>query len=374
MSRTRPFLTGAAVSAAAMYFSLQYHVVRSDAGIRILPRTPQHSLALAWADVRTWTPSQWTDRVELARAAMAAGASDLISDSVKLPLQQEVSESASTLNDLRDFLNRTRQDARQSLDKLAEARRPELPTITPDTPRLPSTPSNPPKTLSTTETDDSELSLDHEEAAVVMTLPTRQSVPLPSDAAVTPPADPFRPSPTPEKPNAPSRFSAKDIREGLAALPDAVVPDAASTLLQQAEEMERRIFGDVSGKTSGPIQPSPANSGRLAAELEQSARNLLEELRKTGSPEVAASENDQPWLRKTIGAASAAARAASADSRPTVTSPAATSPAATSPAATSPAATATPATAGEADAAGETATDGSDAAPVFDPFLEADSR
>lgn len=348
MSRTRPFLTGAAISAAAMYFSLQYHVVRSEAGIRILPRTPQHSLALAWADVRTWTPSQWTDRVELARAAMAAGASDLIADSVRVPLQQEVSESASTLNELRDFLNRTRQDARQSLDKFTEVRRPELPSDPLTSGILAPEPATPQDEFAVAGRGDADLSLDHEESSIAAASPLRQSVPLPADAAVGVPADPFRSRSGEGTTGRPSRFSAEDIRRGIGAAAPSVVPNAVNSLLQQAEEMERKIFGDVSGKASVPIQPNAETPRRMAADLEQSARNLLDQLGKTGAAAATETADDKPWIRSpAAGAAAATDKSAAAPAKPAPDS-------------------------GESPA--PATVEDEDAGAVFDPFLEADSR
>lgn len=280
-----------------MFFSLQYHVVRSESGIRVLPRTPQHSIALAWADVRTWTPSQWTDRLELARAAMAAGATDLIADSVRIPLQEEVSESAATLDELRGFLNSTRDRLRERTDgRAVEGKRPG---------RLASA------------ADD--LELDHEDYE------DSESglIPLPGEVAVadTAPADPFRSSATASPaaaatasrgPSPPTRFSDAAVRAGLAehngggtevfgagdsgGITESLSSSAASTaarLLQDAEDFERGIFGDVSGKRGSLLQPLSNAVGRAPAELEKSARQLIESAQKA----AADGASEQPWIR-----------------------------------------------------------------------------
>jgi hypothetical protein len=109
MSKAKPYFIGAALGASTMLFALQYHVVNSQSGFRIIPRTPQQSMGLAYADVRNWTPSQWTDRPELARALMAHGASDLIAESVADNLTDAVSEDGTTLDELRSFLNQVRE-------------------------------------------------------------------------------------------------------------------------------------------------------------------------------------------------------------------------------------------------------------------------
>ena len=114
MSKTKPYLFGTVLGASAMYVALQYHVVHSHDGFQMVPRTPQHSVGLAYADVRNWSPSQWTDRPELARALMAHGSSDLISESVANSLADIVTEENSTLDQLRSFLDQSVQDGVKS--------------------------------------------------------------------------------------------------------------------------------------------------------------------------------------------------------------------------------------------------------------------
>lgn len=365
-----------------MFFALQYHVVRSESGVRVLPRTPQHSLALAWADVRTWTPSQWTDRLELARAAMAAGATDLIADSVRIPLQEEVSESAATLNELREVLNRFRENRGEPMDRPSDhATRSGMVAIAENTlQRLSLSDSSPADALD----------LDHEDspeslAGLIPMPPEARTVAVaPPDVHSTPrsaaPADPFRNSPAPhgvdrlpvtaarpslstapQPPRSPqptpgprsSRFSDADVRDGLAAGAAAV----ASRLLQDAEDVERQIFGDVSGKTGSPPAPMAASGSRAAAELEKSARQLLEQVQhaaaaKAGITSPAANNTptattpiyglDEPWIRK----------------------PNSSSASTTTSAAPPPTATGTAVTAAAEDEPGLS----------FDPFLEAESE
>ncbi len=105
MSKAKPLLFGAALGASAMFFAQQYHVVHSHDGLQVVPRTPQLSLGLAYVDIRNWTPSQWVDRSEVARAVMAHGSGDLISESVATTLADRVTEDSSTLDELRGFLN-----------------------------------------------------------------------------------------------------------------------------------------------------------------------------------------------------------------------------------------------------------------------------
>jgi len=120
MSKAKPFLFGTALGASAMFFSLQYHVVHSHDGFQVIPRTPQQSIGLAYADIRGWTPSQWTDRPELARALMAHGSSDLISESVAGTLADTVTEDSSTLDELRNFLNNSKKKVTDEAEGLLQ--------------------------------------------------------------------------------------------------------------------------------------------------------------------------------------------------------------------------------------------------------------
>ena len=110
MSKTGPFGIGTALGASAMFFSLQYHVVHSPTGLQVVPRSPQQSIGLTYADVRNWSPSQWADRPELARALMANGSGELIANSVVDSLSGGSSEDSTTLDELRSFLNKSSVD------------------------------------------------------------------------------------------------------------------------------------------------------------------------------------------------------------------------------------------------------------------------
>ena len=105
MGKAKPFLFGSLLAASAMFVAMQYHVVRSHDGFQLVPRTPQASLGLAFADIREWDANKWIDRPELARALMAHGSSDLISQSVAENLADTVATESATLDQLRSFLN-----------------------------------------------------------------------------------------------------------------------------------------------------------------------------------------------------------------------------------------------------------------------------
>jgi hypothetical protein len=104
MSKLKPFLLGAIVGAGCFFVGLQYHIVRTHDGYQFVPRTPQHSLGLAYADVRDWNAEQWADRPELARALVAHGSSGMIASSVAENLADSITSENSTLDQLKSFI------------------------------------------------------------------------------------------------------------------------------------------------------------------------------------------------------------------------------------------------------------------------------
>lgn len=105
MGKFKPFIFGAALGAGVAVCALQFHVVQSHDGFRVIPRTPQASLGLSYADVRDWDASRWADRPELVRALVAHGSTDLVAGSVAEAAIDGISEENSTLDQLRSFLN-----------------------------------------------------------------------------------------------------------------------------------------------------------------------------------------------------------------------------------------------------------------------------
>ncbi len=111
MGKAKPFLFGTLLGTSLMFMALQYHVLRTHDGVQLVPRIPQHSLGLAWADIRHWSASQWTDRPELARALLAHGSGSLISQSVTEQLAESVGAESATLDQLRSLLNRSSEES-----------------------------------------------------------------------------------------------------------------------------------------------------------------------------------------------------------------------------------------------------------------------
>ena len=313
MSNAKPYLFGAVLGASAMYVALQYHVVHSHDGFQMVPRTPQHSVGLAYADVRNWSPSQWTDRPELARALMAHGSSDLISESVSHSLADIVTEENSTLDQLRTFLDKSAQDGVKG-DAAGQL---QIPTST----RKPA------------ETDSG--------ADDVL-----QGIPFPQDARNAVVADPFRVARTPEtaaaavtdpsRPAVSSRFSAADVIDGLLddvsnpaspispSVPPANAPKSSSdtaasvrqtpasvtrTPAQQGQATEARIF-DSLNSTLPASNPSASSDGdsmfeEVSTQLENRAQAALNRAKeaapdKAGSATSGSTKSSESYIRKSV--------------------------------------------------------------------------
>ena len=268
MSRTRSFLIGATLGASTMFFSLQFHILRTDSGFKVLPRTPQQSLGLTYSDIRGWPADRWQDRPELARAILANGSGELIADSVAGSLRDALTENTATLDELRGFLDRTRprNSTRNAENTVVRTQKPVVEN-TPD-------PNDRP-------------------------IPFTAVTPRPLPGGKTP-ADPFRKANPPEKS---SRFSDTDVQRGLTGSATPTLPQtapakparpenapespAAALIRQQAEEIEKRIFGDSQADTPAtPRSGLPPQTSTLpvfeevTASLEEQAHSLLEEARQ----------------------------------------------------------------------------------------------
>ncbi|MDB4614184.1 hypothetical protein OAH18_00700 [bacterium] len=74
----KPFLAGLLAGGCLSCVALQYHVVRSDEGMYLVPRSPKPSLTDSYADTRNWSAEKWTQNQLLADALRANGAADLL--------------------------------------------------------------------------------------------------------------------------------------------------------------------------------------------------------------------------------------------------------------------------------------------------------
>lgn len=120
MGKFKPFLFGVLAGAGVIFVALQYHVVQTHEGFRVVPRTPQHSLGLAYADTRNYDARMWADRPELARALVANGSTDLVANSVANDLTTSII-SDSPMEQLRSSLDRFSEPGKPDSDPLFDS-------------------------------------------------------------------------------------------------------------------------------------------------------------------------------------------------------------------------------------------------------------
>ena len=105
MNKIKSILLGCAAGAGVMFLALNYHVVHSHDGFRFVPRAPQVSLGLTFSDIRDWDQQQWIDRPEVARALVAHGSSDLITEAAGASIAETLRSESGSLDQLRSLLN-----------------------------------------------------------------------------------------------------------------------------------------------------------------------------------------------------------------------------------------------------------------------------
>lgn len=77
MSRILTLLAAAALGGATVYFAFQYHVVRADEGVFIVPKRAV-GLSETYVDVRNWSALDWEKRPALVEALVRDGRGDII--------------------------------------------------------------------------------------------------------------------------------------------------------------------------------------------------------------------------------------------------------------------------------------------------------
>ena len=256
MGKFRQFLFGTLTGACLVFVALQYHVVQTHQGFRVVPRTPQHSIGLAFIDIRGWDAADWADRPEVARAFVANGSADLVAGSVTEGLMESVS-SGSPIDQLRGKLNLPPSSAGGS-DSMFDA--PGFLPIGKESSGIP-------------QSDFDDL----------------LSTPFPLDPKLKDPLDAaFKNNPLPSTPRASTTVSKRpdlDVNDvftsGVAGLTDAFQPAASTPQVavetaksatsagtgmsaqQEAELLERMLFGDSTPATTSSTSSSPSSGAGM---------------------------------------------------------------------------------------------------------------
>lgn len=313
MGKAKPFLFGGLLGAGTMFVALQYHVVRSHDGFQFIPRTPQHSVGLAYTDIREWNETQWLDRPELARALMAHGAGDLITESVAKNLAESVSTQGATLDQLKSFFEK-------SAEKTADS----------DLFRLPDLQPLRPADSSGTPADSPDLN----------------ATPYPREAGKPVAVDPFRMAQT-QDPNpavagnpavtggSERVFAPPEFRRPATSTPPSNL-GGKSTTQREADAIERVLF-DAPASAATPQSAAPGAESRaaippvreaapfeeIAADLESRARSALSRAQSTLGENAGDSTSDASKFQRSPFPSSASGVAAGgfAPSRSTTATP-----------------------------------------------------
>lgn len=83
MGKLRSLIGGTLLGAGGMYVGLQYHVLLAPEGPVLVPRSPQHSLKEAFADIQEWDAEMWAAHPQISLAVQEHGRLDLINPKPK---------------------------------------------------------------------------------------------------------------------------------------------------------------------------------------------------------------------------------------------------------------------------------------------------
>jgi hypothetical protein len=206
---------------------------------------------------------------------MANGSTDLIANSVVDSIKEGMPENAATLDKLQQFLDSSRTQISKSV-------------------RAPGGPAEQGGLSGFSSTPD-----DHEDSGKL--------IPFPSDPGSRSLPDPFqKPKQTVPTGIGKSRFSDVDVQEDLENTTErsGTLPSSAKSLFQQAEEVERRIFGDSGDplesstskrKPAGDSSPAPLFE-EVTTALENQAQILLNEIQNSevARSSAAVNQNAEP--------------------------------------------------------------------------------
>lgn len=79
MSRLGALVTGVVVGGGLVYGSLNYHVLRTDEGLEMVPKA-EATFSDTYLDVRNFGVSDWADHEQVAHAVLKAGKDHILKD------------------------------------------------------------------------------------------------------------------------------------------------------------------------------------------------------------------------------------------------------------------------------------------------------
>ncbi|NOY42034.1 MAG: hypothetical protein GXP26_09375 [Planctomycetes bacterium] len=87
MRRLMTFFLGMVTGGALLYGSLNFHVIRANDGVHLVPKI-EPKIAATYVDIRNFTFADWKQHTEIAAALVRAEKSDLLQNTASDALQQ----------------------------------------------------------------------------------------------------------------------------------------------------------------------------------------------------------------------------------------------------------------------------------------------
>ncbi|MDA7503511.1 hypothetical protein N8553_00835 [bacterium] len=80
MAGLKTFFAGLCLGSVTSLVAMQIHVVNTNDGLTVLPRSHRPPISTTYVDVREWSISMWRQHPEVAEAALKSGRLDLLGD------------------------------------------------------------------------------------------------------------------------------------------------------------------------------------------------------------------------------------------------------------------------------------------------------
>ena len=89
MSRLGSTLFGVAIGAGLVYGALNYHVLRTEEGVELVPKLSANFDDI-YLDVRTYGVADWADHDQVARAVVKSGKDHILKDAATRSVQEGI--------------------------------------------------------------------------------------------------------------------------------------------------------------------------------------------------------------------------------------------------------------------------------------------
>ena len=81
MRRVFTFFTGVLTGGALIYFTMNYHLIRSEEGLHLIPKASAQ-FSSTYADIRDYKVADWAQHADIAAALVNANRRDLLDNAI----------------------------------------------------------------------------------------------------------------------------------------------------------------------------------------------------------------------------------------------------------------------------------------------------